>query len=183
LVLAFPVPLAILDRHGRLVAANRRFEDLAGRPSGELIGALLLGGLIETAADGAARLRDALDAGRVELRLHGSLRFASRGGAVSPVILLRSFTHDGELHVLAWLDELPADRGASETAEREELFRQISGARHHLNNQLMGLLGHAEILRDTEDLPEHVRNRAEAVLRQAARLREAIQQLGSIYKR
>ena len=180
---ALPVPLAILDRHGRVVAANRRFEELAGRPAGELVGALLLGELIETAADASSRLTEALDAGHVELRLHGSFAAGAHDGGRSRRVSLRSFRHDGEPHVLAWLDELPAPGAADANAEVDEVFRRVARARHQLNNLLMGLVGQAELLLDRDDLPEDARERVEAVMRQAARLREAVQQMGAIYRR
>ncbi len=180
---ALPVPLAIVDRHGRVVGANRRLEELAGRPVGELVGVLLLGELIETSADAEARLRRALDSGSVELRLRGSFRGTS-SDTRSSTVLLRSFTHDGELRVLAWLDDGPAETsGGDGDAELQEALRQVAKARHNLNNLLMGLLGHAEFLREMDQLPEDARARAEAVMQQVGRLRDAVQRLGAIYKR
>jgi signal transduction histidine kinase len=61
--------------------------------------------------------------------------------------------------------------GAVEPLDRD------SSIRHDINNLLMGLMGYVDLLLNTEGLPEDARTQAEAIARQADRIRERLADL------
>ncbi len=81
------------------------------------------------------------------------------------------FEFDGRSYALVTLEPDARVRTAREEASR---------IKHAVNNVLMGLLGHAEILRDLEELPAGARERAGRLMDEARRVREAVAELDDL---
>ncbi len=64
----------------------------------------------------------------------------------------------------------------------DEVLRAVSSVRHGVNNALMGIFGHIEILLSDPDVPEPVRRRVEKIRLEAERLRERVAELSAIRK-
>ena len=58
-----------------------------------------------------------------------------------------------------------------------DLMEQISTSKHELNNVLMGLIGHIEMLLDMKDLSANGKKRAEAIMEQAQRVAERVRSI------
>ena len=174
-----PFSSALLDRRGRVVAANEVLAGAVARARGELPGLAFVGELVEVPPELADEVRTSLEAGTIDLRFDGALR-GGGDGTRSCRVVMKSLS-DGE--VLALVDAEDRSRGDSPPPELREVYRQISATRHALNNVLMGLMGHAELLLEIPDLPERARIRAEAIMRETRRLREAVEEMSKIYRK
>jgi signal transduction histidine kinase len=79
------------------------------------------------------------------------------------------------------LETLPATEDEDRADVLIERFLQIaSHVRHEINNPLMGVLVHGELLESRTDLPEDVRERIRAIREEAERIREHVRELGAI---
>ena len=58
--------------------------------------------------------------------------------------------------------------------------REIGRVRHAINNPLMGLLGHAELLKDSPDLAPRLRTRVETIMAESRRISEQVKLLAKI---
>ena len=93
--------------------------------------------------------------------------------------------HGAERSVcLALLEPLAEGSEATEQrlADAEGRLLSVRRVRHEMNNLLMGVLGHCELLLNDKQLDPHVRGKVEKVMAQSQRLREAIQQLSRVVK-
>jgi len=61
--------------------------------------------------------------------------------------------------------------------DRDEIKRAVGSIRHDLNNLLMGLVGHVELLRDTRDLPDDARRRLRIISDHLDRIRDKVGEL------
>jgi signal transduction histidine kinase len=59
----------------------------------------------------------------------------------------------------------------------------VSHARHEINNSLMGILAHLEILLAQEGISEAIRGRAEILVRETEKIRDRIADLETIRRR
>jgi len=169
LLAALPVGVVVLDDRARVVGLNRAFERLTGLRATDLRGKPVLGSLVRAAEGLEARLLEALAADKLDL----TLDLTSADGRT---VRLRGFDHDGRSWILGTLEVAEGPDGRP-VADVDALVDRVSTAKHALNNVLMGLMGHAEILAGLREAPVAVRARGEALLEQCRRLREEIQRL------
>lgn len=79
------------------------------------------------------------------------------------------------------LETLPTPDDEDRTDILVERFLQIaSHVRHKINNTLMAVLVHGELLENRADLPDDVRERIRAIREEAGRIRDHVLELGSI---
>ncbi len=169
LVEVLPMGVIVVDVRGRVVAVNRPFERLTGHRSADLRERPLLGNLVR----GVAGLEESFIEGVTGGRLDMTVDVRPAGGAGPETVgslRLRSFDHEGRTWVLGLLE-------AAHSIDVDSLIDRVSTAKHAINNLLMGLMGHAEILTVMDDVPAGARSRGEAILDQSRRLREEVQKL------
>ena len=56
----------------------------------------------------------------------------------------------------------------------------VSEIRHDVNNLLMGLIGHVELLQEHDRLPEDARRRLDAIANQVQRIRDRVADLSKL---
>jgi PAS domain S-box-containing protein len=174
---ALPVGAVILDRHGRILNVNDAFASVAGRGAGELIGFSLLSELTDGSRSAETQLRDGLSLGSVSMRVPLRIRRARPGETRPCRVWLESFEESGQTLALGLLDTSPEPAGGEPAGGLAHALQQISSTKHNLNNLIMGLMGHTEILLGMDELPHRARAKAEVILEQSRRLRDAVQSL------
>jgi signal transduction histidine kinase len=79
------------------------------------------------------------------------------------------------------LEPLPATEDEDRADVLIDRFLQIAAhVRHEINNPLMGVLGHGELLEDRTDLPDDVRARIRSIREEGNRIRDHVRELGAI---
>lgn len=61
--------------------------------------------------------------------------------------------------------------------DRDEIRIAVGSIRHDLNNLLMGLVGHVELLRGTRDLPDDAHRRLGIISNHLDRIRDKVGEL------
>jgi PAS domain-containing protein len=177
---AIPPAAAVLDASGAVIAANAGFAKLAGRNAPSLAGSSFFGDLAHRAEDrerGAALL-NAPRPFAVDLTAPA---FGARQGTFR--IRIRSFEDEGARFALVVVDDVSeAERLRAEHANCAEAFEVASHVRHEINNSLMGMFGHLELLLSQPGLPAGVGKRAEILMAEMARIRDQVAELGSVRK-
>ena len=178
--LAPPMPLgvAVLDAAGAIVAADAGFERLAGNP-----GPALLGKPFFLEFDAAEAIRAHAPA---YLESAGSLdadftvpEFGAARGELR--VRLLSFGAGGGRHAVVLVEDLTElDRLRAVEAAYDLALETASHVRHEINNSLMGILGHLEILLAQAGTPEAIRKRAETLLREVEKIRDGAAALQTI---
>jgi PAS domain-containing protein len=178
---AMPFGAAVLDAAGSILAANDAFARLAGR-------------------DGRSFLERPFfeDFGKVEaIRENARPYLASPGqfdaDFVSPMfgampgvfrIRVRSFDAGGDRRALVVVEEASEVRRLRAVESAYDLaIQSVSRCRHGINNSLMGILGHLEILLSQAGVPEAVRKRVETLLTESEKIRNCVAELDAVRKR
>ena len=66
------------------------------------------------------------------------------------------------------------------SGDRDEIVAELAEVRHDLNNLLMGLVGHVELMRDTSDLSKDAHRRLGIISDHLDRVREKVAVLAQI---
>lgn len=66
--------------------------------------------------------------------------------------------------------------------EIQALLKQISEIRHQINNPLMGILGHLELLLERPELPEDIKERGEKMLHESRKIKTLVEDLGQVVR-
>ena len=169
---ALPQGAALLDDQGTIAAANAEFERLAGRDARSLRGASFFDafGSIPEVRSARAPYLSGLAAVLVDV--------ATRGVGAVPVegrVRLASFGEGPDRGALVLVEEVPA-------GTCDAMFETVAHARHEINNSLMGIIGHLELLLAQPDLQGSVRRRAEAIFRESEKIRDRVADLASVRK-
>ncbi len=173
-----PLGLAVLDAAGTILAADAGFERLAGAKPGASAGRMFF---------------DDPDLSE-DLRRHGRTRLASAlpldgdftvpaFGATRGQILVRFRSVDAGTGRLTAVSVEDAGETAHLRAVEEAYERALGTAshvRHEINNSLMSILGHLELLLAEASTPEPVRRRAEILVAEVERIRVGIAALQTI---
>ena len=64
--------------------------------------------------------------------------------------------------------------------DRDAAVANVSEIRHDVNNLLMGLIGHVELLQGSDQLTEDVRRRLDTIAIQIQRIRDRVADLSTI---
>jgi signal transduction histidine kinase len=175
-----PFAVALVDAKGRLLEANHAFERLTGLEQRADDPRDLFARLASSPGMAAVR-KPYLEGSAVGgVNLDFETTFGGREGTPPQRFraTLTSF-QDGKraLGFLALIELPPSDE---DRRRLEEAVRLAAHVQHQLNNPLMGLLGHVELLLGMPDLDDAVRRRAETISVEAARIRERVTELGAI---
>lgn len=177
---AIPLAAAVLDASGAVTVANAGFAQLAGRDAPSLAGISFFGDLahgVEGREHGAALL-SAPRPFSIDLTTPA---FGTRPGTFR--IRIRSFEDDGVRCALVVVEDVSeAERLRAEHAACAGAFEIVSHVRHEINNSLMGMFGHLEMLMSQPGLPAGVGKRAEILIAETARISDRIAELGSVRK-
>jgi nitrogen-specific signal transduction histidine kinase len=169
---ALPQGAALLDDRGAIVATNAEFERLAGKDGRSLRGTDLfdaLGSIPEVlSARGLYRSGSAPVLLDVATRSFGAVAGDHR-------VRLASFGEGPDRGALVLVEEVPG-------RSCDAMFETVSHARHEINNSLMGIIGHVELLLAEPDLPNGVRRRAEAINKESQKIRDRVADLASVRK-
>ena len=182
---AFPFPnglplgLILLDQSGTILTASDRAAALLGLDPCALSGKSFFSELASLPG-----MVEAHEGFRREIGRDGvSLRFATSSGAGGRsrdasrlLVCVRSFRDGDHVRALVVLEEAEASSGEG----LDRLMEVASGVRHEVNNLLMGLLGHAALLRESTELPEALRERVAMIEQQGRRIRDRIADLDDI---
>jgi nitrogen-specific signal transduction histidine kinase len=175
-----PWPAALLDRGGRVSAANRelgrllgeRTESIVGRPFHEAFD--LLPGVGEFAAELPAEGREA----RVLTRLPGEQEGEDGPAAC---LRLRPLPEAAEPLFLLVVEPLPDEaRCGLEVRRLEMRLAEARVIKHDISNALMGVMGIAEQVQRDASLPAGARERAAKILAESDRMRKGLVRLAQI---
>jgi len=177
-----PYAAMLFDFDARLRAMNEDAARLLGRPTAELIGRRLpacFPGNPEIVELDRAFLAEAADAqfARVVTTTVGE-------PATEVTLTLRTFGSQGTVLGLVTLREIEGDAATVRRLEEAvDRMRRVNAARHDINNLLMGLLGHVELLAESGELASSSAERLRLIREQAERIRVAVDALRTLSSR
>jgi len=175
---AVPLGVAVLDAAGAIVAADAGFERLARKEGPALLGAPFFeefGAAEEFRAHGPSYLESAGP-------LEASFKLSAFGTARGELrVRFLSFGAGGGRHAVVLVEDVAElDRLRAVEAAYDLALETASHFRHEINNSLMGILGHLEILLAQAGTPEAIRKRAETLLREVEKIRDGAAALQTI---
>jgi signal transduction histidine kinase len=173
---AVPFGFVLIDGNGTVLQVSSEVESLTGLRVSDLVGKGFFErfGLVaeihgaEDALRGEGDDPDRLLIARARLKPVGGRK------AFDADLLFRGFESDGQRYGLV---VIPAATDEKETADAFD--RRLSTIRHDLNNALMALIGHVELLALRRDLPDDALEKIRTVMEHAARLRGKISDMAS----
>jgi nitrogen-specific signal transduction histidine kinase len=180
---AFPIGLLLLDDKGAILDANAAARDLPTGAGDDLKGQDFFQ-VFEGLEDHQAIFDRFIIATR-DRQVHESFDTGLRGGGGHgrlPIQLRmeRFDSGDGDA-ILVMIEIVQAgddNRNAAKLLKNS--VKQLSDIRHDINNPLMGIFGHAELLTSREDLPEGARKSADTIMEQSRKIRDLVMELGRV---
>ncbi|GEM_PF-6707771 len=181
--MAFPAGLLILDRNGTILESNLAARALPTDRNRELDGGNFLDVFsgLEKIGEIRERLQVDLSKGAVHTEFETGLPFEA-GTESTRRIPLRLQLHgfksdDAALRVLVILEIDPAGESVEAVQSRVE---RLSVLKHDINNTLMGIFGNVELLTGKPELPDVCREKADAIMLQARKIRDFVLELGKL---
>jgi PAS domain S-box-containing protein len=161
-----PAGLVLIDRHGDIVSVNDAAEQLIGFAAPDLVGDDFFTRF--ESFDGMAEAREAFMSGGPGVDLPRPVRFR-RPDREEPSarVRIRTLEQDGERYGVVVLEDA-------------DLLEVVRSVRHDVNNSLMGLMGHAELLRNHGDLSAEARAKVDAISIEIDRVKERMARLGQL---
>jgi two-component system NtrC family sensor kinase len=174
---AVSIALCVVDRSGRVERGNRAFTELAGSPPGGIIGRLCTDLLSDEWREGVAAVLADDGPREVDLRI---------GDRTIAVTGFRSGGATGSRHVLLFNDETDRRRLQDRLIQAEKLTaigQLIAGVAHDLNNPLTSVVGFADFLAESADVPPRVREPLRVIQQEAERASMIVKNLLSFARR
>ncbi len=174
---AVSLALCVIDRSGRVERGNRAFSTLAGSPPGGITGRPWDGLLPAAWRDGIAAVLAGDGAAQVDLRIgERTLAVTAFCTGVGPT----------SRHVLLFEDETDRRRLQDRLIQSEKLTaigQLIAGVAHDLNNPLTSVVGFADFLAESADVPARVREPLRVIQQEAERASMIVKNLLSFARR
>ena len=178
----FPMGLLLLDNKGAILDANQAArslptgagENMEGKDFFEVFKGLedlqaIQDRFLIATRDG--QIREAFDSG---------LRGEDSGRVPVHLRLERFDGGDGDV-ILAIIEIVGAgDNNQNAAKLLRNSVKQLSDIRHDINNPLMGVFGHAELLASRNDLPDGARNSVDTIMEQSRKIRDLVLELGKV---
>jgi nitrogen-specific signal transduction histidine kinase len=179
---AFPIGLLLLDSNGAILDANQAARDLPTGGGHNLEGMDFFdayGGL-----EDLQEVRDRFIIGTRDGKLKESFDTGLRGdgsGRLPVQLRLESFgSGEGDM-ILVMFEVIQTGEDNRNAAKLlKNSVKQLSNIRHDINNPLMGIFGHAELLSGRDDLPEGAKNSIATIMEQSRKIRDLVLELGRV---
>lgn len=174
---AVSLALCIVDRAGRVESGNRAFGELAGSPAGGVIGRMWTELLPEDWRDGVGTVLMGKEPQEVDLEIGNR------------TIAVTSFCTGGPAagrHVLLFEDQTDRRRLQDRLIQSEKLSaigQLIAGVAHDLNNPLTSVVGFADFLAESSDVPPRIREPLRVIQQEAERASKIVKNLLSFARR
>ncbi len=179
----FPLGLLLLDGKGAVLDANLAARGLPTGAGDALEGKdffELFDGLEDleairdrfTIATRDGQLREMFDTG---------LRGDGGSGRIPIQLRMVSFDTGDGAATLVMIEVIQAgDDNLNAAKLIRNSIKQLSDIRHDINNPLMGIFGHAELLTTRNDLPEGARKSAATIMESSRKIRDLVLELGRV---
>ncbi len=169
--------LCIIDRTGRVQRGNRAFGELTGHSVAAIVGRPWRELVAAGWQDGIARALDSLGTEAVELAL-GTQTIAVSAFATADPIAGRT--------VLLFEDQTDRRRMQDRLIQSEKLTaigQLIAGVAHDLNNPLTSVVGFADFLAESAEVPTRIREPLRVIQQEAERASKIVKNLLSFARR
>ncbi|MGH7659271.1 MAG: histidine kinase dimerization/phospho-acceptor domain-containing protein, partial [Gemmatimonadales bacterium] len=167
---AIPVPLCIIDRAGRVRRANLRFTELVRVPAESMTGRPWMALVPPSWREGITNVLEQGE-GDVELRMDDevwSLTAWPAGPADQGLTVLRFEDHRRQQQLREQL--LQSQKLAS-------VGQLVAGVAHDLNNPLASVLGFADFLAESPDVPDNLREPVKVIQEEAVHASHIVKNL------
>jgi two-component system NtrC family sensor kinase len=174
---AVSLALCVVDRSGRVERGNQAFLDLAGSPTGGVSGRPWSELLPPEWHEGISAVLSGDGPQQVDLRI---------GGRTLAVTAFRSGAGTAGRQVLLFEDETDRRRLQDRLIQSEKLTaigQLIAGVAHDLNNPLTSVVGFADFLAESADVPARVREPLRVIQQEAERASMIVKNLLSFARR
>ena len=174
---AISLALCVIDRSGRVERGNRAFTELAGSPPGGVRGRPWTDLVPAEWREGIETVLAATGAAEVDLH-SGARTFA--------VSAFRTAAPAAGRQVLLFADETDRRRLQDRLIQSEKLTaigQLIAGVAHDLNNPLTSVIGFADFLAESPDVPPRMKEPLRVVQQEAERASKIVKNLLSFARR
>lgn len=177
LIRCLPYPACVTEPGGAVTCVSRHWSQIFGDTAWEGVSVF---DLLPNAA-GLQAMRETMST-EISAGVLQTSFVAEIEGANAPSYRVHLGSFAGAKQGQALYVFEPIDNNAwlqQELGKRDEMIRQVRGLRHEMNNSLMGVMGHTELLEQNAP-DEKVKIRAEGILGLVRRTEQLLKKLGQV---